>query len=133
MNCTGVATEQSTPTTEGGCWPTGTGTSTAWKTCSLGRPISWSPARSPTRVSFYDRFDHVVLLSAPTEVILERVTRRTNPYGRTAKQRAEILGYLETVEPLLRRTATLELDGCRPVAELAATIEGLLRRDPDHS
>ena len=82
---------------------------------------------------FYDRFDHVVLLSAPTEVILERVTRRTNPYGRTAKQRAEILGYLETVEPLLRRTATLELDGCRPVAELAATIEGLLRRDPDHS
>ncbi|MGF9660175.1 hypothetical protein AAIH18_22345, partial [Pantoea agglomerans] len=31
---------------------------------------------------FYDRFDHVVLLSAPEAIILVRVQRRvTNPYG----------------------------------------------------
>ena len=83
---------------------------------------------------FYDRFDHVVLLRVPAEVIMERVTRRTNnPYGRAAEQRAEILGYLETVEPLLRRSATLELDGCRPVAELTDIVEGLLRGDPDRA
>src|SRR3712207_2801446 len=40
---------------------------------------------------FYDRFAHVVLLSAPASVILARVAGRTgNPYGRTAEQRAEI-------------------------------------------
>lgn len=77
---------------------------------------------------FYDRFAHVVLLSAPAEVLLARVTTRTtNPYGRTAGQRAEILGYLAEVEPLLRAGATLELDGRRPVTELADVLEGLLR------
>lgn len=76
---------------------------------------------------FYDRFAAVVLLSAPAEVVLARVsTRSTNPYGRTDEQRAEILGYLATVEPLLRRGATLELDGQRPTTELADVVERLL-------
>ena len=76
---------------------------------------------------FYDRFAHVVLLSAPAEVLLARVaSRTTNPYGRTAEQRAEILGNLEAVEPLLRRGATLELDGRRPAAALADAVEALL-------
>jgi hypothetical protein len=49
--------------------------------------------------TFYDRFEHMVLLSAPVEVLLERVrTRRSNPYGRTSEQRAEIVGYVETVD-----------------------------------
>ena len=75
---------------------------------------------------FYDRFEHVVLLSAPAEVILDRVRHRiNNPYGTTARQQDEILQYLRTVEPLLRRGATLDLDGRRPVAELADAIEAL--------
>src|SRR5215213_4733855 len=61
---------------------------------------------------FYDRFDAVVLLSAPLGVLLERVSARTtNPYGTTPEQREEIAGYVRTVEPLLRRGATHELDG----------------------
>ncbi|GAA2505811.1 AAA family ATPase [Winogradskya humida] len=76
---------------------------------------------------FYDRFDEVVLLSAPLDVLLERVARRTNdPYGRTAAQQAEIKRYVAEVEPLLRRGATLELDGRRTVADLADTVERLL-------
>lgn len=76
---------------------------------------------------FYDRFEHVVLLSAPLPVLLERVRRRpNNPYGRSAEQRAEIAGYHETVEPLLRRGATLELDARRPVGDLADAVEALL-------
>lgn len=76
---------------------------------------------------FYDRFDHIVLLGAPLEVLLERVRRRrTNPYGRTPSQLAEIRTYLRTVEPLLRRGATLELDARRPWPELADVIENLL-------
>jgi shikimate kinase len=79
------------------------------------------------QVRFYDRFEQVVLLSAPLPVLVERVTVRTdNPYGRTAEQQAEIARYVDTVEPLLRRGATLELDGERPPAELADVIEALL-------
>ena len=80
---------------------------------------------------FYDRFEHVVLLSAPLPVLLERVRTRTgNPYGRTPEQRAEIARYVDTVEPLLRRGAGLELDGRRPVAELADAVEALLTGTP---
>ncbi|PFG40455.1 shikimate kinase [Georgenia soli] len=76
---------------------------------------------------FYDRFDHVVLLSAPLDVLLRRVATRTgNPYGTTAAQRAEIRFHVDTVEPLLRRGATLELDARRPLAELADAVEALL-------
>ncbi|MFY1697842.1 MULTISPECIES: AAA family ATPase [unclassified Solwaraspora] len=76
---------------------------------------------------FYDRFDHVVLLSAPLAVLLQRVARRANPYGRTPEQRAEIAEYVRTVEPRLRRGATTELDGRRDVSELADTLEELVR------
>lgn len=76
---------------------------------------------------FYDRFAHVVLLSAPLEVLVKRVTSRTNnPYGSTPEQLTEIAHYLETVEPLLRRGATLELDARRAVADVADVIAGLV-------
>ena len=77
---------------------------------------------------FYDRFEHVVLLSAPVDVLLERVSRRThNPYGTTERERAEIAEYARTVEPRLRVTATVELDGRRPVSELADVVDALMR------
>src|SRR5207248_5475767 len=73
---------------------------------------------------FYGRFEAIVLLSAPAEVILERVDRRpTNDYGKTARERDLILTHLETVEPLLRAGATHELDASRPVAEV---VDGLI-------
>ena len=76
---------------------------------------------------FYDRFDHVVLLSAPLDVLIERVSKRTNnSYGNDPGQQAEIAGYVETVEPLLRRGATLELDGRLATSELADRIEELI-------
>jgi dephospho-CoA kinase len=72
-------------------------------------------------------FDHVVLLSAPLDTLIERVrSRSTNPYGRTAAEQAEIAHYLRTVEPLLRRTATVELDGRSNPSELADAVEPLL-------
>ena len=78
---------------------------------------------------FYDRFAHVVLLSAPLDVLLERVSRRTtNPYGASAAERAEIAHYVATVEPLLRAGASVELDGRLPVDELADALERLVLR-----
>ncbi|MCU7730764.1 AAA family ATPase [Actinoplanes sp. KI2] len=80
---------------------------------------------------FYRGFDQVVLLSAPLDVVLGRVASRSNnPYGKTAEQRAEIERYLHEVEPLLRRGATVELDGRRPVGELADAVERLLTAMP---
>ena len=77
--------------------------------------------------AFYPFFDHVVLLSAPVDVLLARVAARTgNPYGKSTAERAEILGYLTTVEPLLRATATLEIDATAPVGEVVDRLEGLV-------
>lgn len=79
---------------------------------------------------FYDRFDHVVLLTAPLDVLLARVrARTTNPYGTTPAQRAEIAGNDTAVTPLLRAGADVELDGRRPVAELADAVQALLSPD----
>ena len=69
---------------------------------------------------FYDRFAAVVLLSAPAGTILERIrTRDTNDYGKSAAERRQVLHDLETVEPLLRATSTVELDTCRPLSGVA--------------
>ena len=78
---------------------------------------------------FYDRFDAVVLLSAPADVILDRVARRTtNSYGKSPIERAMILDDLATVEPLLRETATHELDASRPLDEVVADLVGIALR-----
>jgi hypothetical protein len=72
---------------------------------------------------FYPRFEHIVLLSAPAEVIVERLTRRTtNPYGKDPAELAETLENLETVEPLLRTTATLEVVTTVPVTRVADIV-----------
>lgn len=77
--------------------------------------------------NFYDRFEHVVLLSAPVEVLLQRLHSRTdNPYGRSPRDREEVRRYVAEVEPLLRAGADVELDARRPVDELADEIELLL-------
>ncbi len=73
---------------------------------------------------FYTAFHHVVLLSAPLPVLLQRVqTRLNNPYGKTEEQKDEIRTYLRDVEPLLRAGATVELDARLPVTALADAIE----------
>jgi len=81
------------------------------------------------QATFYDRFDAVVLLSAPADVILDRIAHRTtNSYGKTAVERAMILDDLATIEPLLRKGCTHELDASRPlddvVADLVAIVAG---------
>ena len=76
-----------------------------------------------SQVRFYPLFDHVVLLSAPADVLVERLRRRTNnPYGRKPAERAEVLHYLRTVEPLLRKAADHEVDATRPLEEVLTTV-----------
>jgi shikimate kinase len=75
---------------------------------------------------FYDRFDAVVLLSVPVEVLLERIASRdTNPFGKDPAERERILRDLETVEPLLRATSTAEIDATRPLHEVVDAVESV--------
>jgi dephospho-CoA kinase len=72
---------------------------------------------------FYPRFDAVVLLSAPAEVLLQRIeSRTTNDYGKNAEERELILGHLRDVEPLLRATCTHEIDAARPLKDVVAEL-----------
>jgi dephospho-CoA kinase len=76
--------------------------------------------------NFYPRFDHIVLLSAPPDVLIERLNARTNnDYGKTPDERAQVLHNHRTVEPLLRNRATLELDATAPLEMLVQQLEGL--------
>ena len=72
---------------------------------------------------FYPRFDAVVLLSAPVEVLERRIkTRTTNPYGKAAEDRALILSHISEVEPLLRATCTHEIDAAQPIGQVVAHL-----------
>jgi dephospho-CoA kinase len=71
----------------------------------------------------YDRFDAVVLLSAPVDVILERVTDRANPFGSTPADRAKIASDLAAHEPLLRVGADHEIVTTAPIADVVADLE----------
>ena len=69
------------------------------------------------------------LLSAPADVMTERLTTRTNnSYGKTPSEAARILEQKETIEPLLRRAATVEVDSSAPIDKVLASIVGLARQ-----
>jgi dephospho-CoA kinase len=74
--------------------------------------------------AFSPRFAAIVLLSAPEDVILERIAARTsNHFGKSDEDRARILDDLHTVEPLLRKGATAEIDTRRPLSEVVTALE----------
>ena len=72
---------------------------------------------------FYSRFDAVVLLSAPAEVLVRRIkSRTTNDYGKAVKERRLILNHLSEVEPLLRASCTHEIDATQPIPDVVAQL-----------
>lgn len=76
---------------------------------------------------FYASFDHIVLLSAPMSVMVERLATRTNnDFGKRPDELQRILSNKEAVEPLLRRVAELELDGTLPLDQLVAALLNLV-------
>ena len=107
-----------------------------WREDRIGRLLSTEDAdvlvvsgTVRNQVKFYGQFDHVVLLSAPAEVMIERLRHRTNnPYGKNPEELAEILFFKETVEPSLRRAADLEIDTSVPIDQVVARILALVLR-----
>jgi shikimate kinase len=78
---------------------------------------------SPNQGKFYPQFDHIVLLTAPAHVIVERLAARTtNPYGKRPEEVARVLGLLHTIEPILRRAAGYEVDTSLPLNQVVAKL-----------
>jgi hypothetical protein len=64
-----------------------------------------------------------VLLSAPVRLTSERLaTRTTNPYGKRAGEVEEVLHFKRTIEPLLRRAATTEIDTSISLEEVVSAV-----------
>jgi shikimate kinase len=81
------------------------------------------------QVKFYGQFDHIVLLSAPASVMTERLATRTNnPYGKLPDELARVLALKQTVEPLLRHVADLEIDTSVPLNQVVEKIVGVVSR-----
>lgn len=60
---------------------------------------------------FYPYLDHIVLLTVPEEVALERLANRvTNDYGKSPTEVRRELRLRPIVEPALRESACLEVD-----------------------
>jgi dephospho-CoA kinase len=77
---------------------------------------------------FYSQFDEIVLLTAPAEVLLSRIEHRTtNSYGQSPEERELILRDLAEVEPLLRRTCTIEIDARQPLMKIVDQLAELGR------
>jgi len=78
---------------------------------------------APNLGVFRARFDGVVLLSVAAKVMAERLVHRTtNAYGKHPEELARSLEFKETIEPLLRATADLELDSSEPLEQVVAEI-----------
>ncbi len=68
------------------------------------------------QVNLYDSLEKVVLLTAPINLMLDRVQGRSgNPYGQTPAARTRIIEDVRDVEPLLRSIASHVLDTDRPL------------------
>jgi dephospho-CoA kinase len=75
------------------------------------------------QVAFHPLFDVIILLSAPTEILVRRLARRSgNPYGKSPAELARILDDLNAVEPRLRRAADHEIRTTIPLADVVSTV-----------
>ena len=78
---------------------------------------------SPNMGQFLSRFDRTILLTAPPEVMAERLrTRTNNPYGKREHEVQRAVDLIESVEPLLREVADVEIDTSRPLVTVVAEI-----------
>lgn len=75
------------------------------------------------QAAFRARFDHIILLTAPLQTLLERLaTRTTNTYGRSPRELRRLLDDVRTVEPLLRRVAGHQIDTTMPLDRVVTTV-----------
>jgi len=100
---------------------------------ALSRAIGSQPifivGSASNQVRFYDRFNVIVLLTAPAALMIQRVrTRTTNPFGSSDEDRRKILADKAMFEPMIRRRADIEISTDQP---LDMVVEAVLATVPD--
>jgi hypothetical protein len=85
------------------------------------------------QVRFHARFDLIILLSAPVQVMARRLAARTgNPcMARHPGDMDRILADLAAVEPLLRKAADHQIRTALPLADVVARVLHLTGTSPD--
>jgi dephospho-CoA kinase len=79
------------------------------------------------QVQFHERFDQVILLTAPVETLAERlVTRTGNSFGKEPEELRRILDDVAAIEPLLRQVADHEVRTTMPLNKVVATVLRLI-------
>ena len=79
------------------------------------------------QVRFQPRFDVIILLSAPAEILAERLASRTgNPYGKTPGELRRVFDDLRAVEPLLRKAADYEIRTTMPLGDVVTAVLRLI-------
>jgi dephospho-CoA kinase len=72
---------------------------------------------------FYPQFSHIILLSAPVDLIMQRLADRTNnTFGKQSEERMRVLSDISAVEPLLRKTSGCQIDTSVPVHEVVEKV-----------
>jgi shikimate kinase len=75
------------------------------------------------QVKFHSCFDHIILLSAPAQVLTQRLATRTNnPFGKSAGEYRRFLADLADAGPRLRAIADCEIDTTMPLSEVVRAI-----------
>jgi dephospho-CoA kinase len=75
------------------------------------------------QVRFHPRFDVIILLSAPAEILAERLaSRTTNSYGKTPGELRRVFDDLQVIEPLLRNAADYEISTTMPLNDVVTAV-----------
>lgn len=79
---------------------------------------------------FYPFFDSIILLTAPTDTILQRLKdRKTNIYGKKTNDVQEVLQNIQEIEPLLKKSATYEIDTSIPLSKVVEIILTIIKKE----
>ena len=79
------------------------------------------------QVRFHPRFDVIILLSAPAEILAGRLASRTsNSYGKTPGELRRVFDDLQVVEPLLRNAADYEISTTMPLDDVVTAVLRLI-------
>jgi dephospho-CoA kinase len=116
-------------TDDGWCEPTLDGRQ-MWREDAIGALLATEDADvlfvvgcEENQARFRAQFDHIVLLSAPLDTLLERLAARTgNSYGKAPEELDRVRSDIETIEPLLRRVADHEIRTTIPLDEAVTAI-----------
>ena len=85
--------------------------------------VSWC---AENMTALLPRFDHVILLSAPAQVIAQRLrTRSNNRFGKRPEELTQVMALMQSVEPLLRKVADTEIDTTVELRQIVTTVLAL--------